>query len=130
MYPDDYDYLYLETRDINDFGKLSRKEQVAFCISILEMEVNNGGFDQFFTNSSGYFALEVLEALKEIHAFRTADILERAIGISYQNGYPRDRAKHQEVLSTDIEEALDEIDSAFYKYEDDLSTLVNKYLGQ
>jgi hypothetical protein len=35
---------------------LSPQEKVFYITQILEMEVNNGGFDQFFFNSSGDLA--------------------------------------------------------------------------
>jgi hypothetical protein len=35
------------------FAAMSQAEQTAYCVDCLEREVNNGGFDQFFANSSG-----------------------------------------------------------------------------
>lgn len=57
---------------------LSPAHRHYFAVSLLEGEVYNGGFDQFFTNSSGdYFALaseglQVLEAEKSLRLLREA----------------------------------------------------------
>ena len=130
VYPEDFDNLYLTVENIGDFERLNEGQRVAFCILLLEMEVNNGGFHQFFSNSSGYFVPETILALKRIGADTTAAILERAIAIAYPNGFPDDRNQYEEALRFDdaVLDELDRVDSAFYGYEDDLTSLVNDYL--
>ena len=58
-----------------DYGelleKLTEPEKTIYLCQVLEGEINNGGFGQFFYNSSGDFANETLSALKEISAMRT-----------------------------------------------------------
>jgi hypothetical protein len=43
------------------FTALSQAEQTIYCLDALEREVNNGGFSQFFLNSSGDTALAARE---------------------------------------------------------------------
>ena len=130
VYPEDFDNLYLTVGNISDFERLDDGQRAAFCILLLEMEVNNGGFHQFFNNSTGYFVPETIMALKQIGADSTAAILEKAIVIAYPNGFPTDRSQHEEALRFDdaVFDELDEVDTAFYRYEDDLTSLVNDYL--
>jgi hypothetical protein len=45
----------------------------------LEREINNGGFNQYFINSSGDFVHETINSLRTIGAHHTADILQAAI---------------------------------------------------
>lgn len=45
----------------------------------LEREINNGGFNQYFLNSSGDFAHETIKSLRTIGANHTADILQLAL---------------------------------------------------
>ena len=45
--------------------KLNPVERVIYLISEFEAEVNNGGFDQYFINSSGKYASETIECLKK-----------------------------------------------------------------
>ncbi len=54
------------------------KEKYTYIIIIMNEEVLNGGFDQYFTNTYGRFAYETVPALKEIGASKRADIVKRA----------------------------------------------------
>lgn len=99
----------------------------------LEREINNGGFNQFFYNSSGDFAHDTIISLKTIGAKKTADILQRAIDQFPNSTVPKDRGKRQEVLEQ-IEDAANEVweqlDQTFYKYEDNLNDLNIEYIKQ
>ena len=57
-YPEDFDDLLPSNKE--EFTRLPHKTQVARCIYMLEAEVNNGGFHQFFLNSSGEYVPETL----------------------------------------------------------------------
>jgi hypothetical protein len=62
-----------------DFATQSTPQQVFSSIWAVESEVNNGGFSQYFLNSSCETASFVGEALDTIGAPSTADICRRAI---------------------------------------------------
>ena len=55
-----------------DYKDLSIPERVFLVIWELESEVNNGGFQQYFYNSSGALAPHVVSALKAIGAQGTS----------------------------------------------------------
>lgn len=128
MYPEDFDDIVVENK--HGFAKYEVHVQVAICVHQLEAQVNNGGFEQYFYNSSGMFALETILALRTIGALKTASLLEAAILIGYPTGYPADSSFHQKLLANSDEsmEKLGELDNEFYSYSDDLSGLVNAYL--
>lgn len=59
-------------------------EPIRANISELEAEINNGGFNQYFFNSSGQNCFETLKALEEKndeHSILLADLLKK----SYRN---------------------------------------------
>lgn len=58
---------------------LTREELVILAIEALEREVNNGGYNQFFINSSKEYAAVVVDALKRIGCAETAQLTQRAI---------------------------------------------------
>jgi Domain of unknown function (DUF4375) len=60
-------------------GGLSVEERIILAIEALEREVNNGGYHQFFVNSSRGFAPMIVQALVRIGCPRTAEITQRAI---------------------------------------------------
>lgn len=99
----------------------------------LEREINNGGFNQFFYNSSGDFAHETITSLRIIGAGKTADILQKAIDQFPDSVVPKDRVKRQEVLEQieeNANEVWEQLDQAFYKYEDNLHDLNIEYVKQ
>lgn len=54
--------------------------QIVYTIVVFHQQVFNGGLHQYFFNSYGQFAYLTVEHLKLIKAFKTSNILERAIG--------------------------------------------------
>jgi len=73
--------------------------------------------------------LDTIAALHEIGATRTRQLLESAIRVAYPNGYPEDPSRPEDVADDDATfDDLDELDAAFYRYEEPLSDLVNQYL--
>jgi hypothetical protein len=63
------------------FSKLPRGLRVAHNLMSLECEVYNGGFVQFFANSSGRFARETLEDCQLVGAVKKASLLRRAFAM-------------------------------------------------
>lgn len=126
MYPDEFDQLLID--DEAELAALPTSAQVAYCMLSLEAEVNNGGFHQYFSSSSGRFFPQALSA---IGAVKTRALLEKASSIAYPNGYPNDPIRHEVDLSEsdDVFDQLDELDDAFYQYEEPLTELVNAYLS-
>ena len=99
----------------------------------LEREINNGGFNQYFYNSSGDFAHETITSLRAIGAGKTAGILQKAIDQFPGSVVPKDRVKRQEVLEKiedKANEVWEQLDQAFYKYEDNLNDLNIEYVKQ
>ena len=115
----------------DDLSGLSRPERIFYVVQMVEMEVNNGGFSQFFSNSSGDFSNEIVDAFTEIGADATAGICRKAIGV-FGREIPADQDERDEMLeeleSDEIDEILEECDSAFYEYEDNLNELNYNYV--
>jgi Domain of unknown function (DUF4375) len=55
------------------------EERIVLAVEALEREVNNGGYHQFFVNSSREFAPTIVGALQRIGCKKTAGITQRAI---------------------------------------------------
>ena len=113
---------------------LNEEQRVFYVTQALEMEVNNGGFSQFFFNSSGMFANELIASFEKIGAIKTAEICKKAISI-YGDRVPTDRDEREDILTPDdekkeerIEELLNECDDAFFEYEDDLVELNYQFI--
>ncbi len=110
---------------------LSKPEKVFYITQSLEMEVNNGGFSQFFFNFSGNFSNELTETFYEIGAKKTAEICQKAIAI-LQKDIPLDRDERVKMLkkyeSQEIRKVWEECDKEFYEYQEDLKNLSYEYV--
>ena len=125
---DVYEHICDKCEYGDSIEKLNEYERVFFVAQVVEAEVNNGGFLQFFDNSSGNFANEIVDSFTKIGALKTAKICEKAVAVF--NGYiPTDRDERGDLLeSLDCDEILDECDDEFYEYEDNLEELNIEYI--
>jgi hypothetical protein len=115
----------------HEFESLSEPYRVLLGIWDLEAEVNNGGFDQYFFNSSGDHAWFAPAALDAVGAHHTAALMRNANALFGSSGPPRDRNQRQGALGrmrVAAENPFERLDQAFYEYRDDLSTLVRRFL--
>lgn len=58
---------------------LTQEERIVLAVRALDREVNNGGYHQFFCNSSRKFAPQIVQSLVRIGCQRTAKITQLAI---------------------------------------------------
>jgi hypothetical protein len=114
----------------HDPASLSDPERTFMLVSILEGEVNNGGFDQYYFNTAGDGALDTPAALRAIGAEHTAAIVERANAVFGAAGPPRDRHARQEALLAlgDDTSEFGALDTEFFAYPDPLTALLGAYV--
>ncbi|MGJ1225421.1 DMP19 family protein [Sphingobacterium siyangense] len=99
----------------------NKSRQAIYMISRLEAEVNNGGYNQFYFNSSGQFAAALPEALKLVGATKFADLTERA-----NSTFVKEKSKITEAQDGTVEgfsksyenNPLNKFDEEFYKLND------------
>ena len=115
----------------DDVDVLNDAQKVALFIGNLEREINNGGFSQFYWNSSGEYAQETVISLQQIGARTTAKIVQTA-----NNEFPRGevaRSKEARIaIINGIEEQAERVwaqcDEKYYSYEDDLTKLLLQFI--
>jgi hypothetical protein len=113
--------------------KLTEPQKHFYFNQCLEREVNNGGFSQYFTNSSGKYAHQTVETLKLIGAKSFAKILQKAIDKFPDKTVPQDDDERQETVEN-LEDKNDEIweklEDKFYEYPEDLNQLNIDYITE
>lgn len=92
-----------------DFTAQTAQQQVFSAVWALESQVNGGGFESFLENEDPALAAFAPEALQTIGAVSCADIVRRAASAAPG--------------------LLDDLDSEFYAYPDDLTDLLYKYVA-
>lgn len=121
---DDYDLCdhigsYLDKKSIygQHLEKLNDAERIVYPLIKIEPEVNNGGFDQFFFNTSDLFNDEIIASARAVGADKTADLLKRALEL-----------KSSDLSEDDLMDALNtECDEPFYKLDESVTSLCARY---
>lgn len=114
-----------------DFALQSLAQKVFSSIWAVESEINNGGFSQYFLNSSAETAAFVVKALDTIGAPKTANICRRAIERAFPDGLPATAKEISSSAADFPDELLAElgaIDSEFLAYPHDLTDLLFGYV--
>lgn len=114
-------------------SNLSQPRQAIYIIWQIEAEVNNGGFNQFYFNSSGQFADKSENAFKQIGSIKFTDLMHRANETFNKNKeqITKEQDGTIEGFSKSYNEnPLNKLDSEFYKtYEsEDLSKLKVEFM--
>nr|WP_294922358.1 DUF4375 domain-containing protein [uncultured Flavobacterium sp.] len=124
-----YNYIYY----------LPEKEKVTYHIAILDEEVANGGFNQYFINGYGQFAKDTIGSLQLIKANKSALLLEKAYNFVNKEKVS-DNIFRVELLSgkitglyefdNELNNFLSELDDEYCEYEDNIAALLVNYLKE
>ena len=111
---------------------LSQEELFVLAIEALEREVNNGGYNQFFFNSSNEYAPIIVDALNRIGCSETATLTQRAIdSLGLEGTITVDAIER--AMDDDNEERdnrLDECDDQYYEKAGDLAGPLLEFIKQ
>lgn len=123
-------YFFVLKEMNQGYETLTTEQKYIAAIWELESEVNNGGFNQFYFNSAGDHALLTEKALTEIGSSSILNMLQKANSYFPGNSPSPDRNirwKQMEQWDKTIEEKLNKLDEDFYKYEEDIHSLLYQY---
>ncbi len=107
--------------------RYSRGQRLLHAVRWYMIEVNNGGHDQFYFNSTGIVWKDALDGLIQIGAGGIADVLRESA--SRLGGEPPvDRRRRQELLEA-LKPNFEDLDEAFYtaQHSEDLDHLMLDY---
>ncbi len=109
-------------------------KQMLYSTWILEGEVNNGGFHQYFWNTEGKHAQMALAGYRMVGAKAYANITERAIETyeteKKQQQKFKDKGTVDAFSESNEESKLDALDNEFYKLKEDVSAMRVKYIKE
>jgi len=124
------------TNEYEVVSAMSPGIRAVYSTMVVESEVDNGGFNQFYWNSSNLFAKEAVEDFERLGAKPFAELMKEANAIRES-----EKARMQEFKKEDTMEAfsesykytkLNELDEKFYKLNENeiLSKLRIKYIRE
>lgn len=100
---------FLET-----FADAGEPAGLLFAAHWCNHEVCNGGFGQFFSNSTGVLAPEAIRGFRAIGQTEIAAVVERAVA-QFGPIYPRERDLRNAALLDLPDAAFDDLDNRFYE---------------
>lgn len=100
----------------------NKSRQAIYMIWELEGEVNNGGYNQFYFNSSGQFYKHLPNALKLVGANRFADLTQRA-NVTFEKENPK-ITQRQDGTIEGFSESYE--NNPLNKFDDEFFNLYNK----
>ena len=114
------------------FDSLTEDEKAYFAVAVLDGEVYNGGFDQFFNNSSGEYFEDAQHGLTKLGAETSLRLLQGAAHILFGETVPaKDRAERWAQLQQNPEAAdapeLAQLDNEYCSDPDKLSDALNDF---
>lgn len=125
-------FILLDKEERKGLASFTPAERHVYAVQGMSREVNNGGFEQFFFNSSGELAFDLVPALEAMGSKDNLLIAKRAVA---RFGTPSSLAEetrhaHLEKL---IEEAGEEgvwhdLDDEFYDNPEDLEKMILDYI--
>lgn len=108
---------------------LSARQRNYLTLRWLDMEVRNGGFAQYFFNSSGDLAGRAAAAAEAVGAAEAANVIRRAVALFGSHGPDPDRDTRMSQLSVIERAALAELDSQYYACPD-LGEFLSLYVAR
>ncbi len=124
-----------EQYTLEKISKLTKGQQAVFSTWWLEAEVNNGGFNQFYFNSSGQYAEMAEIGFKTIGAEKFSELTSRANKIFKENKKRLeefDDGTMESFSESYKNNPLNDLDTEFYKLYDSekISDLRIKYIRE
>lgn len=122
-------FILLDKEGKQGLSSLTTPERYIYAIGGMVREVNNGGFGQFFFNSSG----DLVPGLEAIGAVEAKKVAKQAVEI-FGNPPSLDsetRIEHLGKITNDFElELWNECDSAFYDSSEQIDTMMLDYIEE
>ena len=113
------------------YNSLSKVERVALHIVQFDGEIANGGWHQFFTNSTGLEWRAILESLNTIQARNTVGLFEQALAVFPDNTPASDAHQIEQQLQIAGEMALQafsRLEEKYFTQSERIFTLAAAYL--
>jgi len=119
---DGFEQKIFEVTAQSGYESLNRNQQLYSAVWICNIEINNGGFSQYFSNSSGDTWPDAVACLEAMGFHERLAILREAIDLFGEAGPSTDRSTRQdqldELLSMDESDEEDDDESIFDALQD------------
>ena len=126
-------FILLDKEERKGLASFTRGERLVYAIEGMVREVNNGGWNQFFFNSSGALAFDLVPALEAVGSKENLSIAQRALKIF---GKPaslseEERSKQLAKVTKDGENnPWEALEGEFYQNPEDLDGMIVEFIAR
>jgi len=126
-------FILLDKEERKGLASFTRGERFVYAIEGMVREVNNGGWNQFFFNSSGALAFDLVPALEAVGSKKNLSIAQRALKIF---GKPAslgedERSKQLAKVTRDGENnPWEALEGEFYQNPEDLDAMLVEFIAR
>lgn len=113
------------------FASLDEAERIVAAVWLFEGQVENQGFERFFSGRYGEFAIHAPTALRTIGAVKAAELAEAALAVFGEGGVPSTREERRTAVRAFTPEQrarLAEIEEQFFACDEDLDERLDRFL--
>jgi hypothetical protein len=118
--------------DESGLPRLNEGQRAVYALYVADFEILNGGFEQFWFNSSGGVANHLLPAAELVGSPEFAAVFRDAAALWPDGKVPRDRAKREVLLDTIDADKVAELDERYaatqYKRKTALANVLASYI--
>jgi hypothetical protein len=127
-------FILLDKEERRGLASFTPPERHVYAVQGMSREVNNGGFEQFFFNSSGELAFDLVPGLQAMGSRENLLIARRAVG---RFGKPQSLA--EETRHAHLEKLIEgggeegvwtDLDDEFYDNPEDLEKMILDYIAR
>lgn len=115
------------------FADLTRAEKTVYCIDCLSRDMENGGFGQLFHNDAGALCTDILEALEQIRAKNTHEVVQQMVSFFPNGEVPiseDERIETFDQLASELVDEIAECDDRFHDAGENLVELTLKFVAK
>jgi len=124
-------FILLDKEERKGLASFSASERFVYAIQGMDREVNNGGFGQFFDNSSGELAFDLIPALEAVRSTVALAIARRALALFGKPSSLSDRARSRHLRRITKDYSIDpweHLDNEYYDCTEDLVQLALDFI--
>jgi HEAT repeat protein len=128
---EDFQQKIWDKEEKSGIQSLSTDQQYVSAVLVCDGEINNGGFSQYFVNSSGNDWKHALAGLEAMASTERLRLLKEALAVFGPNGPSEDREKRQHQLSKIYgknDTIFENLESQYYKSNEHLDPLIARFV--
>ena len=125
-------FILLDKEERKGLASFSRAERYVYAVEGMLREVNNGGWSQFFSNSSGALAFDLVPALEAIGSTRNLSIAQRALKIFGKPASLSDADRLDRIIKLTKDgdhNPWDDLEGEFYENPEDLEAMMLEFIA-